>query len=147
MNHPNTKSNLINYEGSSLALFLWIGCLVLSVTRGSFLVLVVSFIILALEKQSTFLRNHAGQVAAFLLSSYVLNFLLSVIFGNVTFLFSFARFVNNVVYVLFGIVLALLFLAYSLIGIFAVMQKRILKLPFIGDIGVRLDESINPNET
>lgn len=145
MNHPNTKSNLINYDGSSLALFLWIACLVLSVTQGSFLVLIVSFIILALEKQSTFLRNHAGQVAAFLLSSYVLNFILSAIFGNVTFLFSFARFFNNIVFFLLSLTLAFLFLAYSLIGIFAANQKRILKLPVIGDIGFRLEESIKPN--
>ena len=145
MNHPNTKSNLINYDGSSLALFLWIGCLVLSVTQGSFLVLVISFFILALEKQSTFLRNHASQVAAFILSSYVFNFVLSAIFGNVTFLFSFARFFNNVVFFLLSLILAFLFLAYSLIGIFAALQKRFLKLPIIGEFGVRLDESIKPN--
>jgi len=143
----NNKSSIFDIDESLFSSLLWIVA-ILSVykTRG-LIITILAFIILKLERNSEFIRNHAGQAFIASLSAFILSFLINSITVLVTALLSWipgVNFATAIVLTIVGLLFKFIVIAYYLIGLVKAGQNKYLSLPIIGSLGEQVSKSIRP---
>ena len=145
MNNPNTKSTVFNIEGATAATIMWILAILVSFTRVSFVIVIISILILLNEKSSDFFRNHVSQLLSLSIIYTLIDIIFIVLFGSSSIFFFkviivITAFVSNIL----RIVLSLLKASFCLMGLSRAMDKRDLSLPFFSNFAEGLERSITP---
>ena len=145
MNNPNTKSSVFNIEGATAATIMWILAILVSFTRVSFVIVIISILILLNEKSSDFFRNHVSQLLSLSIIYTLIDILFIVLFGSSSiFFFKVIIVITAFVSKILRIVLSLLKASFCLMGLARAMDKRDLALPFFSCFSEGLERSITP---
>ena len=145
MNNPNTKSSVFNIEGATAATIMWILAILVSFTRVSFVIVIISILILLNEKSSDFFRNHVSQLLSLSIIYTLIDILFIVLFGSSSiFFFKVIIVITAFVSKILIIVLSLLKASFFFMGLSLAMDKRDLSLPFFSNFAEGLERSITP---
>lgn len=144
MNYGEEKSALFDLDGYLVAIVLWILSFFATTNSFSIFLLIATIIVLAVEDRSSMVRNHASQILALNIVSFILSLIINIVFGSLFITLGWIAILGGVLVIIIQLLswaFRLIIIAYNIIGIIKAIQKKHVSLPVIGFLGDRLEQS------